>query len=316
MTTPIRILPVVERWDCHGCAHCCRGTTIPLSASDLQTLEGQRWQDHPDLRNVRTVVRARLLGARHVLAKRPDGSCVFLTDAGRCRIHELHGADAKPAVCRIFPLQVVPMGTFAWITLRRSCPSAAAERGRPVAEHLAALHKSGLVDRLAPPLPQGKQTPPRVVRGVQRSWPEFLATANALARLMTDQHMPLVRRLVHGLQFCALLDRCKLKRVRPESWPELMQLLESSATEDAGTFFRDRQPPSRGSEMLLRQIGTHYVRSFPGCPATTGWRQQWRLLRATARFRAEKVPFRRCTPRFPPPLLTNSNAPSDRSPRR
>ena len=73
------------------------------------------------------------------LAKQADGACVFLTAAGRCRVHELHGPQAKPRVCQMFPLQPVTIEGKTLVTLRRSCPSAAADQGRPVAEHLSAL---------------------------------------------------------------------------------------------------------------------------------------------------------------------------------
>ena len=280
MTTSIRTLPIVEKWDCHGCGRCCRGSTIPLDENDLQKLAEQRWEDHPDFCGVRTVVRERLWRGRRVLAKRTDGYCVFFSPQGRCHIHELFGADAKPAVCRLYPLQVVPLGKFAYLTSRRSCPSAAADRGRPVEEHVGALKKSGLLDQFTP----DHAAPPAIVRGVRATWPDSLATADALSRLLTDQQLPLVRRVVHGLQFCELLGQCKLRKVRPEAWCELMQMLETSTPESAAEYFRDRQPPSRRSEALLRQIAVHYLRSHPEFPATMGTRQGWRLLQMSATF--------------------------------
>ncbi|MCH5377380.1 MAG: YkgJ family cysteine cluster protein, partial [Planctomycetes bacterium] len=287
-------MPIIEQWDCHGCGHCCRGTTIPLDQSDIQRLDAQQWQRDPDFRGIRTVVRSSLLGGRRVLAKRADGSCVFLTADGRCRIHQRYGADAKPAVCRMFPFQLVPLGQFAYITPRRSCPSAAADRGRPVAEHVAWLKKAGLIERFSPP----GTRPPRIVRGVRRTWPEFLAAADALAHLMADPRFPLVRRVVHGLQFCELLGRCKLRRIESESWQELMQILESSSTDDVADFFRDRRAPSRSTAVLFRQIGVHYVRSHPSFSASGGWRERWRLLRASANFARGKG----CVPPLLPDL--------------
>jgi len=291
----IRTLPIVEPWDCHGCGHCCRGTVIPLDKDDLQKLAEQRWQEHPDFQGVRTVVRESLLGGRRVLAKRPDGRCVFLNADGRCRIHELHGAEAKPAVCRMFPFQVVPLGNFAYLTPRRSCPSAAADDGRPAGEHIAALKKAGLIDRFSP----GRTRPPVIARGVRRSWPEFLAAADVLARLMTAPDFPLVRRVVHGLRFCELLGQCKLRRVKQESWQELMQILESSSTDKAAEFFRDRQPPSRSTGVLFRQLGVHYVRSHLAFATSGRWRERWRLLRASAVFAHGKGRVPALVPEFP-----------------
>jgi Fe-S-cluster containining protein len=255
-------------------------STIPLDKDDLQKLSQQNWDEDPDLRGHKTVVREHLLSGRPVLAKRSDGSCIFLSGEGRCLIHERFGAEAKPGVCRMFPLQAVPLGEFAYVTSRRSCPSAAAEQGRPVSEHLKAVKKSGLIDRFAPP----STLPPAIDKGVRRGWREFLTAADALASLLTDPQLPIVRRIVHGLRFCELLADCKLRRIKDEDWPELMKMLEKMAPEDAGKAFRDRQPPSRGAAILFRQLAVHYLRAHPGFKTAGGWRERWRMVRAMSRF--------------------------------
>jgi lysine-N-methylase len=292
---PIRTLPVVEKWDCHSCGQCCRGTTIPLDDKDRAKLRKQQWGDHADFRGVRTVVRESLLGGRHVLAKKSDGSCVFLSDENRCRIHELHGAQAKPALCRMFPFQLISLDSFAYLTPRRSCPSAAADRGRPLDEHLVHLKRSALEVRSA----VSETAPPAVVRGARRSWRAFLGAADVLARLTTDERWPLVRRLVHGLQFCELMAECKLARVKEKSWRELMQSLEAAATQGAGELFRDRQPPSRSTASLFRQAGVHYIRSHPGFPSTGQWRERWWMMWISARFVRGKGPVPLIHPEFP-----------------
>ncbi len=274
---------------------CCHTTTIFLTDDDLRKLEKQQWQDHPEMRHVRTVTSRHFWGGRKILAKKRGGSCVFLTASGRCRIHELYGAEAKPAVCQLFPLQIVPMECSAWVTLRRSCPSAAADRGRPLQQHVPQLRKSPLLAGFALPAAE----PVAIVRGTRRSWPEFRATANVLTRLLTDSNLPLVRRIVHGLRFCDLLSQCKLKNVEDGSWDELMQLLLGAAPEGAGELFRDRQPPSRGSDALLRQIGTHYISSFPGFPTGQGWKEQWRMLWTAFQFSRGKGTVPLTHPTFP-----------------
>ena len=276
----IRALPIVEKWDCHGCSHCCRATTIQLDQEDLQQLQRQKWEEHPDFQGRKTVQREHPLSRRRVLAKQPDGSCIFLNDAGRCLIHERFGAAAKPKICRLFPLQVVPLGDFSLLTARRSCPSAAADRGRPVSQHLAELKKSGILARSQAP----RKDPPKLGRQRSRDWSEFLAAADTLAGLVTDTNLPRVRTIVHGLRFCDLLESSKTARVKAEDWKELMQLLAQMAPEDAGAAFRDRQPPSRGANALFRQLAVHYLRAHPRFQMTVCWRERWRLLRAMSRF--------------------------------
>src|SRR3954462_9717774 len=93
MALKLRTLPILEQWDCHHCTACCRETTIQLNADDLARLKAQRWDEQPEYRDVQTVRRSLMLGGGSVLAHKPDGSCVFLTEAGLCRIHEAFGAD-------------------------------------------------------------------------------------------------------------------------------------------------------------------------------------------------------------------------------
>ena len=141
MTLPIRIPPVVERWDCHGCGRCCRAVIVPLSEADLARLESQHWDQHPDFRGVRVVVRQGLGKKRYRLALSAQNQCVFLTAQGRCRIHELHGEAAKPLLCRMFPFQLVSLEGYSLVTLRRHCPSAAADLGRTLEEQLADIRQ-------------------------------------------------------------------------------------------------------------------------------------------------------------------------------
>jgi lysine-N-methylase len=136
MSLPLKPLPMIERWDCHQCGACCRGSVIPLSPEEVERLKSQKWDEREDLRGTPVIVRQSTQGHKHRLAQRPDGSCVFLLPDGLCRIHKELGFEAKPLVCRMFPLQVVPRDNAAYVTLRRACPSAAADKGRPVSEQL------------------------------------------------------------------------------------------------------------------------------------------------------------------------------------
>jgi lysine-N-methylase len=120
MRPKLRTLPILEQWDCHHCTACCRETTIQLNTDDLARLQQQRWEQYPEFSGVQTVRRSLMLAGASVLAHKADGSCVFLTEAGLCRIHEVFGADAKPFMCRQFPLQVVTTDREALATVVRS----------------------------------------------------------------------------------------------------------------------------------------------------------------------------------------------------
>jgi lysine-N-methylase len=295
MSLNLRRLPIVEHWDCHHCTACCRETTIQLNPDDLARLQQQRWDQHPEFRGIQTVRRALWLAGSRVLAHQPDGSCVFLSEAGLCRIHERFGADAKPFMCRQFPLQVVATDRAALATVVRSCPSAAADRGRPVDEHLAFL-KRLFRDNL--PAAETAIVPP-IIRRTIRSWDDFHRLAEALERLLTDARLPLVRRLVHSLSFCSLIDQCKWKRVGSDAVAELADLFERSASSDVGELFLDRQPPKASTARLFRRLGAHFIRCVPGGPPTRTLADHWRVFRLSGQLARASRQLPQIHPRFP-----------------
>jgi lysine-N-methylase len=279
----LRTLPIIEHWDCHNCGICCYGNIIRLDDDDLARLKAQRWDEHPEYRGKRTIARHGLFKKTYTLVQRPDGGCVFLTPQGRCRIHEVHGYDAKPRICKTFPLQIVPIENGALLTTRRSCPSAAADKGRPVAEHVANVEKlvGSDLERAA------GQRPPRIISRLGRDWADTRQVTGALERLMTDRRFPLVRRLIHGLQFCQLITDCrrrKLEALKSPEFGELMAILEAAALEGAGRWFSDRQPPKRWAAALFRQAGGEYLQPHPRLTTRPTWRQRIRLARTAWSF--------------------------------
>src|SRR5689334_11690737 len=94
MSLPLKTLPIVERWDCHQCGFCCRGSIVPLNERDVERLREQRWHEGPEKISPMTPLAGR--ADKFQLAKRADGSCVFLMPDGLCRIHKEFGFAAKP----------------------------------------------------------------------------------------------------------------------------------------------------------------------------------------------------------------------------
>lgn len=277
---PIKPLPIVERWDCHNCGNCCRGSIVRLDDADLKRLREQHWERHPDYAGIRVFVRQGWIGGGYRLAHREDGSCVFLTEDGLCRIHKEFGFDEKPIICRTFPLQLVPLGRFAYLTTRRSCPSAACDKGRNINEQRATVNRLIKAGRGAPLACK----PPRLTRRRQSNWKDLLAVAAVFERLLADTRFPIVRRFVHGLQFCDLFEQCKLKALDNNRLSELAQMLESSCLEDAGQWFRNRQPPGRSATTLFRQTASEYVRLHPYFRAAASWRTRLRFVGAAFSF--------------------------------
>ena len=108
MSFPIRHLPVLQNWDCHVCGTCCKEYQVNLTKEERKRIEAQGWDRDKDLGGFAPFVRHGPPWARKYFLRRRDGGCVFLSEAGRCRIHERFGAEAKPLACRLYPFVLVP----------------------------------------------------------------------------------------------------------------------------------------------------------------------------------------------------------------
>src|SRR4051794_15373784 len=99
----IRHLPVLQNWDCHQSGSCCKEYQVTVSDEERKRIEAQGWDRNADLGGLEPFKR---IGPpwkrRYQLNHRADGSCVFLSEQGRCRIHERHGFQTKPLPCRLF----------------------------------------------------------------------------------------------------------------------------------------------------------------------------------------------------------------------
>ena len=137
MAHPIRPLPVVQAWDCHVSGSCCKEYLVTITDEERQRIEEQGWDPETDLGGLPPFRYSGWPWARKVhLNHRADGSCVFLGEGGKCRIHERFGYETKPLPCRLFPFVLVPAGDRWAVGLRFACPSVAENKGRPLPQHL------------------------------------------------------------------------------------------------------------------------------------------------------------------------------------
>ncbi len=295
MPLPIQPLPLVERWDCHQCGACCRGSIVPLSDAELARLKSHKWEERPEFQNSPLFVRESWLSARYRLNHRDDGSCVFLTPAGLCRIHQELGADAKPLVCRMFPLQIVPRENAAYLTIRRACPSAAADQGRPVSEHLDFARQMAREGNLATAPPQ----PPAIKPGERREWRVARRLLETIQRLLTDERFPPVRRLVHGLILGRLVEQAQTRSLSNQRLLDLFDVLEKNVADEVGELFSQRANPSRAALVLFRQTAGEVVRLHPGLVTKPGWGDRYRLAVAAWKLVRGRGPLPPLHPSFP-----------------
>jgi lysine-N-methylase len=270
MALPIRHLPVVQNWDCHATGACCKqGYIVTLTEEERKRIEAQAWDRQRDLDGSPPFTRfGPPWRRRWQLAQRPDGSCAFLGDNGRCRIHERFGYDAKPLPCRLFPFVLIPAGSEWRVGVRYACPSAAANLGRSLPEHDAAL--AAFADELVrqvglTPRPDGALTRPPLVEGAPRiEWPDVLRIVQTLLDMLRFRSDPLERRLRKCLALSAEMRKADLRHVSGDQLGEMLGVLRQ--TVDAATPLNLMTLPRPGwvGRVLFRQSVALFTRKDSG----------------------------------------------------
>jgi lysine-N-methylase len=297
MSLPVRTLPVLQNWDCHVTGTCCKEYRVTLSDDEVQRIGEQKW-DRAELGGLEPVRTTGPFWARRTqLNHHADGTCVFLSEQGRCRIHERFGYEAKPLPCRLFPFVLVPAGDHWRVGLRFACPSAAANRGRALPEHGKDLQV--FADHLArrenlTPLPDGSLTPPpRQDSGVVLDWPDTLRIIDALLRLLGDRRDSVERRMRKALHFAGMMRQTRLENVRGSRLNVLFDPLFSAAEAETGRSPNTMPVPGWIGRVLFRQAAALFTRKDHGPNRGLAARGRVALLGAALRFARGSGPIPR-----------------------
>jgi lysine-N-methylase len=289
MALPIRHLPVLQNWDCHVCGTCCQEYQVTISDEERLRIEAQGWDRDADLGGHAPFRKVGPPWARrHQLNHRPDGSCVFLSDKGRCRIHERFGYETKPLPCRLFPFVLVPTGDHWRVGMRYACPSAAGNKGRALPEHNKELAE--FAARLAEregltPQPDGSLTRPPRLQGSQcLAWPDLLRFVQALLAILRNSHDPMERRLRKCLAFAAELRRAKVDRLQGSQLGELLDVLRAAVDATTPADPASVAPPGWIGRILFRQAAALYTRKDHGPNRGVAGQGRIALIRAAWHF--------------------------------
>lgn len=276
-------LPVLQNWDCTACGACCRQYTVAITAEERARIEAQGWDKEPDFANVKTIVESGWFKKVFRLNHRPTGECVFLGDNNRCRIHERFGESAKPLACRLYPFALIPAGNHWRVGMRFACPSAAANKGRPVAEHMPELTVyAHLLEKQEGREPSSQPVPP--LQGRQAiDWPGIFRLVEALLGLLTNPADRIERRLRKCLAFAALCRTTKIDNLHGDRLSEFLNLITASF-EDVAVDPATVPAPSWIGRVLFRQVAAVYARKDHGQLRGSAQRNRWSLFRAGVRF--------------------------------
>ncbi len=279
MNLPIVINDNDQRWSCHQCGHCCRGSLVFLSEAEVSQLRAQKWEEDPILGGARIMIPTRSRTRPFRLAHRADGSCVLLGEDGLCRIHAKFGYDAKPTMCKVFPLQLIPQDKHAVLTTRRACPTAAADRGVELKDHLPFIKQLLRDEKLHAEAIEA----PWMKLGERRDWKTAKVILQCAAGLLQDQRYPPVRRLVHALQFANLLNQAKTRALDDAKLGELARTLAEVAPDESKIFFEERREPKSYSKVMFRLMAIECARLHPLVRHVPRWSSRLRLMQTAWR---------------------------------
>jgi len=282
MPLPVRALPVIQHWDCHGCTDCCRDYVVHVTDEEMRRIEGQGWEKQPGFEGVPLFKRHGRWRGQWALTQK-DEACIFLGEGGRCRIHEKFGAAAKPLTCRIYPFVLVPAGDHWRVGLRFACPSVANDQGRPMNQHLGEVREyAGLFEKQNP----GAElvTPPPLQGGQSVPWEDVATFIDALAIVVGNREDRVERRLRKCLALANVCRQAKFDKISGKRLEEFLGIVINALDDEAPREAKDVPPPTWVGRILFRQFLALYSRKDQGKFAGMGRRGRLALFGAAIRF--------------------------------
>jgi lysine-N-methylase len=284
----VQHLTVLQNWDCHSCGTCCKEYSVVVTDEERRRIEAQQWEKEPGFQGIPLFkTGGGLWRRRHELNRRADGSCVFLSDLGRCRIHEKFGPEGKPVRCRLFPFVLVPAGDHWRVGLRYACPSAAASKGRPLPQHDRELVT--LAALLAAPerskAPSDPDVPPPEMQSGQRvDWADLLRFNQALLTILRAPEDRIERRLRKCLALDRLCRQSKFDKISGQRLEEFLSLVVSGLDAETATDPETVERPQWFGRLLFRQTLALFARKDQGPDRGLADQGRLALLRAGWRF--------------------------------
>jgi lysine-N-methylase len=313
MALPIHHLPVVQNWDCHVCGTCCQEYRVTVTEEEKQRIEAQGWDRDADLGGREAFLPHDAKRGLYILNHRDDDSCVFLSDKGRCRIHERFGYETKPLACRLFPFVLVPVADEWRVGLRFACPSVAANKGRAIGAHHASLaefasrlaEREGLKRR-----PDGALTPPPPLeRRANVEWPDVLRIVDVLLDFLRNRRDPLELRLRKCLTLAEAMRGSRLDRLESKQMRELLDVLAGTVDRETPANPFLLPAPTWVGRVLFRQAAALFTRKDHGPKRGLPGRGRLALFLAACRFTRGRGMVPRMHQHIPPVAFADLETP-------
>ena len=280
-------LPTIQNWSCHNCGGCCRQHAIEVTEEERQRILSQAWtqQDGTPTGNALFEWHAGPPWAkRYRLAHQADGACVFLNEQGLCRIHAKFGEAAKPLPCRIYPYAFHPAGKKVTVSLRFSCPSVVANRGRTMSQNADEIKR---LARAVVPDGYEKMPPPLISARERVDWPDALRFVEAIDASLATPGVPIALKLTRTLFWLNLVEQARFEKLSGVRLTEFLVLIRQAADDELPIESRrlgSDAEPSAVARVQFRLLAAQYARKDTAADLVAGWRGRWKLLRAATRF--------------------------------
>jgi lysine-N-methylase len=284
MAAPLLQLPTIQNWSCHNCGGCCRQHLIEITEEERRRILSQNWtaaDGVPEGKGSVVWFAGPPWKKRYRLAHRADGACVFLNEQGLCRIHAKFGETAKPLPCQIYPYALHPAGRRVTASLRFSCPSAVANRGKPVNEQSGDLKR---IAALIVPSHANTIPPPAVSPRARLDWPDFHRLVAALDATFAQTGSTLESRLLQALCWVRLVGQSRFDTIQGERLVEYLRLVTDAAQSEVEARNEPPREASRAGRLQFRMLAAQYARRDTLARGGRGLRGRIRLLRAALRF--------------------------------
>jgi lysine-N-methylase len=194
----------------------------------------------------------------------------------------------------LFPFVLIPAGDHWRVGMRFSCPSAAANRGRPVADaeadllnlsHLLEQHVGRSADSSPPPLLQA---------GQQLSWPDVCRVVQVLVEIVQDRSDRLERRLRKCLALARVGRQTQFDRLQGDRLSKYLQAVRAAMETEVPREAVDVPPPDRLlGRVLFRVLLAVFARRDRDVYRAPGIRRQLGRLLAGCRFARGRGPVPR-----------------------
>ena len=238
-----------QHYGCLMCGRCCRRFHVLLRPEEIERISKLDWGDEE---NVPSDFSHVINGYPYFRRKPDDGACVFLDDAGVCRMHRRFGFDRKALTCRGYPFNIV--STFPGeisVLARMDCPAVLLDNGAPIRS------QKRDIERLVSELHFGKGFTERQLQGMDK--PAVIAFRDVMQDILEDDSLDMSQCALMLMSLCKraeqlggvfLSDMPTMREVYPSMLKSLRDDIPELPKYGLGTY----------AKLMFRQLLGFYCR--------------------------------------------------------